>query len=46
MAFPQAPVELDLYMEIPKGVKLEGTENARDYVLRIIKNLYGQKQAG
>ncbi len=46
MAFPQAPVERDLYMEIPKGVKIEDTENTRDYVLRIIKNLYGQKQAG
>jgi hypothetical protein len=46
MAFPQAPVERDLYMEIPKGVKLEGVENSKEYVLRIIKNLYGQKQAG
>jgi hypothetical protein len=31
---------------MPKGVKLEGTENTQDYVLRIIKNLYGQKQVG
>jgi hypothetical protein len=46
MAFPQAPVERDLYMEIPKGVKLEGVEKSKAYVLRIIKNLYGQKQAG
>jgi hypothetical protein len=46
MAFPQAPVERDLYMDIPKGVKLEGIENTRDYVLQIIENLYGQKQAG
>jgi hypothetical protein len=46
MAFPQAPVERDLYMEIPKGVKLENVENTRDCVLCIIKNLYGQKQAG
>jgi hypothetical protein len=46
MAFPQAPVERDLYMEIPKGVKLEGVENSKEYVLHIIKNLYGQKQAG
>jgi hypothetical protein len=46
MAFPQAPVERDLYMDIPKGVKLDGIENTRDYVLQIIKNLYGQKQAG
>ncbi len=46
MAFPQAPVERDLYMDIPKGVKLDGIENTRGYVLQIIKNLYGQKQAG
>ncbi len=46
MAFPQAPVERDLYMEITKGVKIENTENTQDYVLRIVKNLYGQKQAG
>jgi hypothetical protein len=46
MAFPQAPVERDLYMEIPKGVQLENSKNTRDYVLRIIKDLYGQKQAG
>jgi hypothetical protein len=32
MAFPQAPVERDLYMEIPKGVKIEDTENTQDYV--------------
>jgi hypothetical protein len=46
MAFPQAPIEQDLYMEVPKGVQLEGIENTWDYVLRIIKNLNGQKQAG
>jgi hypothetical protein len=46
MAFPQAPVERDLYMEIPKGVKLDGTKNTHNYVLKIIKNQYGQKQAG
>jgi hypothetical protein len=46
MAFPQAPVERDLYMEIPKGVQLEGIENSKAYVLRIIKNLNGHKQAG
>jgi hypothetical protein len=46
MAFAQAPVERDLYMEKPKGVQLDDTKNTRDYVLCIIKNLYGQRQAG
>lgn len=46
-AFPQAPVERELYMEIPKGVHVEGLkESSKDYVLQIHKNLYGQKQAG
>ena len=43
-AFPQAPVETDLYMKIPKGVDLEGVNND-EYVLKITKNVYGQKQA-
>ena len=48
LAFPQAPVERDLYMEIPKGVEIDGVpkEQLKDYVLKIHKNLYGQKQAG
>jgi len=38
-------VEKELYMEIPKGVTLEGA-NRKDYVLQLLRNLYGQKQAG
>ena len=45
LAFPQAPVERELYMAIPKGFTLhEG--DPKDYALRIHKNIYGQKQAG
>ncbi len=42
-AYIQAPVERDMYMEIPKGftVSIPG-----DYVLQIHRNIYGQKQAG
>jgi len=43
MAYAQAPVERDMYMEIPKGFEVEGDG---DYVLQIHKNIYGQKQAG
>jgi hypothetical protein len=45
LAFPQAKVERDLYMEIPKGVQLQGADRSK-YVLQLVKNLYGQKQAG
>ena len=45
LAFPQAPVERDLYMDIPKGLDIEG-KRSEDYVLKINRNIYGQKQAG
>ena len=45
LAFPQAPVEREIYMKVPKGFELdEGDSN--DYVLKLHKNVYGQKQAG
>jgi len=47
LAYTQAPVERELYMEVPKGVTVMGGLNDRSkYALRLIKNLYGQKQAG
>jgi hypothetical protein len=45
-AFAQAPVERTLYMRVPAGVKIEGGGDAKDYVLKIHRNIYGQKQAG
>jgi Reverse transcriptase (RNA-dependent DNA polymerase) len=33
-----------LYMEIPVGYEVNG--NRTDYVLKVVNNLYGQKQAG
>ncbi|KAL7485605.1 hypothetical protein ACHAW6_011196 [Cyclotella cf. meneghiniana] len=45
MTYTQAPIEMDLYMEIPHGI--ETTEgNRKDYVLQLPANIYGQKQAG
>jgi Reverse transcriptase (RNA-dependent DNA polymerase) len=44
LAFPQAPVETDIYMEIPAGFNIEGNKN--DYALHLVNNLYGQKQVG
>jgi hypothetical protein len=45
LAFPQAPVERDIYMQIPSGFRIDDGET-RDFVLKIHRNIYGQKQAG
>ena len=45
-AFPQADAETDnLFMKIPRGYEIPGAPKD-EYVLQIIKNIYGQKQAG
>jgi Reverse transcriptase (RNA-dependent DNA polymerase) len=38
-------VEQELYIDIPKGCKIEG-KNKNEYALKVYKNIYGQKQAG
>jgi hypothetical protein len=45
LAYPHAPIECDLYMELPKGIQFSNG-NIKTHVLKLIKNLYGQKQAG
>ena len=45
-AYPQAPVERPMYMEIPKGFKIAGGATGKDYLFQIHKNIYGQRQAG
>jgi hypothetical protein len=45
-AFAQAPVEKTLYMRVPAGVTIDGNGDPRNYVLKIHRNIYGQKQAG
>ena len=32
LAFPQAPVERELYMQIPKGIRVKGTT---EYALKV-----------
>ena len=44
LAYPQADIEQPMYMELPSGVI--PTDPSKDYVLKLNKNLYGQKQAG
>ncbi len=45
MAFPQAPIEMDMYMELPKGIETKHG-NSKDHALKLLQNIYGQKQAG
>jgi hypothetical protein len=45
MAYPQADIEMDMYMPLPYGIEVK-RGNSRDHVLKLLKNLYGQKQAG
>lgn len=45
LAYPQADIECDLYMELPRGIVFEGVTQ-KTHCLLLRKNLYGQKQAG
>jgi hypothetical protein len=45
MAYPQALVETYIDMELPQGIKT-ATGNSKNHVLKLLKNIYGQKQAG
>jgi Reverse transcriptase (RNA-dependent DNA polymerase) len=45
LAFPQAPVEREIYMQIPRGFRIN-EDDTRDYILQIHRDIYGQKQAG
>jgi hypothetical protein len=41
LAYPQAPIEFDMYMELPKGIEMKDG-NRKTHVLKLLKNLYGQ----
>ena len=43
-AFPQAPVEKELYIEVPKGCS--ASDNKKYYVMKVLNNISGKKQAG
>jgi hypothetical protein len=45
MAYPQAPIKMDFYMELPQGIQTKHG-NSKEHVLKLEKNIYGQKQAG
>jgi hypothetical protein len=44
-AYLQAPIERDIYMNLPKGITLTDGDTKQKALL-LKKNLYGQKQAG
>jgi Reverse transcriptase (RNA-dependent DNA polymerase) len=44
-AYPQAPVEQDLYIDVQKGCNI-GREDTSKWALQVLKSIYGQKQAG
>jgi hypothetical protein len=46
LAFPQADLEVPVYMEVPLGFEAPLNGNRKLYVLRLNKSLYGLKQAG
>ena len=45
-AFPQAPIDREIYMRIPKGFNLGKDVNPDDYVLQIHRNVYVKKDSG
>jgi hypothetical protein len=45
MAYPQAPIKMGMYMKLPTGIYTKHG-NSKDYVLKLLANIYGQKQAG
>ena len=44
-AFPQAPIEKDLYLKLPSGLQMEYGDN-NEYALKLHRNIYGQNQYG
>jgi hypothetical protein len=46
LAFPQADLDEDIWMELPTGIVVSGKANkSRAYALKLRKSLYGLKQA-
>ncbi len=47
LAIPQTDIERELHMKLPAGFSIEGInlteEEKKDHVLKLVKNLYGQK---
>ena len=46
LAYPHAPAEVLLYMHFPKGYEFKDGISEDTHILKLTKNIYGQKQAG
>ena len=44
MAYDQAPIECDVYLQLPDGIETE-SGNSRRQVIKLLRNIYVQKQA-
>jgi hypothetical protein len=45
LAYPQTPIDFDMYMNLTKGIQM-ASGNRNTHVLKLLRNLYGQRQAG
>ena len=45
LAFPQADLDVPVFMELPAGMELEDSRPG-EYVIELKKSLYGLKQSG
>ena len=45
LAFPQADLDVPVYMELPAGMQIPGAAYPKQHVLLLKKSLYGLKQA-
>jgi hypothetical protein len=45
MAYPQAPIKMDMYMELPTEIHTKHG-NSKDHILKLLANIYWQKHAG
>jgi hypothetical protein len=46
LAYPQANLNVNIYLELPMGFQLEGGHDKREIVLKLNNNLYGLRRAG
>ncbi len=45
MAYPQAPIKMDIYIELPQGIQTKHG-NSKEHVLKLEKNIYSQNRLG
>ncbi len=46
LTYPQADLDVNIYLELPMGFQLEGGFDKKEFVLKLKKNLYGLKEVG